>query len=65
MVVENLIQKRAPMVIHHDVVKVEVKHLKTQVKTDMAMVGNFESKVGRQATDIAKLQQEMNMALQK
>jgi hypothetical protein len=41
----------------HGVVKAEVKDLKAQVKTSTLTVDKLESKCGRKATNIAKLQQ--------
>jgi hypothetical protein len=64
VVVEHYIQTRVPMDMHY-VVKAEVKDLKVQVNTSMAMVDTLESRVGRQTTDISKPQQEMKMALKK
>jgi predicted transcriptional regulator len=49
----------------HDIVKAEVKYLKAQVNTSMATVDKLDSKLGRKATAIAKLQQEMKTALKK
>jgi hypothetical protein len=64
VIVEHLIQTRVPMDMH-DVVKAEDTDLKTQVKTATVTVtvDKLESKLGRQATVLAKFQQEMKTAL--
>jgi hypothetical protein len=64
VVVEHYIQTRVPMAMHY-VVKADAKDLKVQVKTSIATVKKLELKLGRQTNDIAKLQQEMKMALKK
>jgi hypothetical protein len=47
----------------HNAAKLEVKDLSTKVKTASDTVENLDSKFGRQATYIAKIQKEMKTAL--
>jgi outer membrane murein-binding lipoprotein Lpp len=49
--------------VMHNVATFEVNDLSTKVKAASATVEKLESKLGRQATDIAKLQQDMKTAL--
>jgi hypothetical protein len=62
VVVAHLIQTRVPMAIHN-AATFEVKDLATKVKTASAILDKLESKLGRQATYVAKLQQEIKTAL--
>jgi hypothetical protein len=64
VVVEHLIQTRVPMTMHN-AVKLEVNDLTTKVKTAYATVEKLESKLGRQATDIATLQKEIKSMVKK
>jgi hypothetical protein len=62
VVVEHLIQTRVSMAMHN-AGKLEVKDLATKIKTASAKIDKLESKLGRHATDIAKLQQERKTPL--
>jgi hypothetical protein len=57
-VVEHLIQTRVPMAMHEDL-KAEMSGLKASVKAANNLLEKMESKVGRQAENIIKRQQEV------
>jgi hypothetical protein len=59
-----LIQTTVAMTMH-DVVIADVKYLKAHIKSSRTTVDKLESKFGHQATDAAKVQQEMKTALTK
>jgi hypothetical protein len=62
VVVEHLIQTRVPMAMH-EVLKTEMIGLNASVKTSVTTVKKLESKMARQSTEIAKLQQDVKVAL--
>jgi hypothetical protein len=64
VVVEHLIQTRVPMAMH-EALKSEMVAVKASAKASASTVEKMESKLARQTTDIAKLQQDMRTALKK
>jgi hypothetical protein len=62
VVVEHLIQTRVPMAMY-EALKMEMVGLKASVKASVSTVENLESRMARQATDFAKLQQDVKVAL--
>jgi hypothetical protein len=64
VVVEHLIQMRVPMAIH-EVLKTEMIVLKASVKMSVTTVENLESNMAFQATEISKLQQDVQVTLRK
>jgi hypothetical protein len=62
VVVEHLIQTRVPMAMH-EALKTEMVGLKASVKASVSTVEKLESRMTRQATDFAKLQQDVKIAL--
>jgi hypothetical protein len=64
VVVEHLIQTRVPMAMH-EILKTDMIGLKASVETSVTTVENMESKMARQATVIAKPQQDVKVSLKK
>jgi hypothetical protein len=62
VVVEHLIQTRVPMAMH-EVLKNEMVGLKASVKASVSTVEKFESRMARQVTEFANLQQDFKIAL--
>jgi hypothetical protein len=62
VVVEHLIQTRVPMAMH-EALKTEIVGLKASVKASVSTVEKLESRMARQATDFAKLQQDVKIDL--
>jgi hypothetical protein len=62
VVVEHLIQMCVPMAMH-EVLKMEMMRLKASAKMSVSTMEKLESKMARHATEIAKLQQDVKVAL--
>jgi hypothetical protein len=62
VVAEHLIQARVPMAMH-DALKTKMVGLKASVKASVSTVEKLESRMARQSTDFAKLQQDVKIAL--
>jgi hypothetical protein len=62
VVVEHLILTRVPMAMH-EALKTEMVGLKESVKASVSTLEKLESRMARQATDFAKLQQDVRIAL--
>jgi hypothetical protein len=62
VMVEHLIQTRVPMAVH-DALKTDMIGLKESVKASVSTGKKLESRMARQATDFAKLQQDVKVAL--
>jgi hypothetical protein len=60
--VEHLIQTRVPMDMH-ETLKTDMIGLKASVKAPVNTVERLESRMARQATEFAKLQQDVKVAL--
>jgi hypothetical protein len=61
-VVEHLLQTRVPTDMH-EALKTEMVGLKASVKASFSTVEKLESRMACQATDVAKLQQDVQVAL--
>jgi hypothetical protein len=59
-VVEHLIQTRVPMAMH-EALKTEIVGLKASFKASVSIVEKLESIMARQASDFAKLQQDVRL----
>jgi hypothetical protein len=62
LVVEHLNHTRVPMAMH-EALKPEMVGLKASVKASVSTVEKLESRMARQATEFAKLQQDVKIAL--
>jgi hypothetical protein len=62
VVVDHLIQTRVIMAMH-EALNTEMVGLKASVKASVSTVENLESRMARQATEFAKLQQDVKIAL--
>jgi hypothetical protein len=62
VVVEHLIQTRVPMAMHK-ALNTEMVGLKASVKASVSRVEKLEYRMVRQSTDVAKLQQDVKIAL--
>jgi hypothetical protein len=62
VVVEHLIQTRVPMAMN-EAFKTEMVGLKASVKASLSTVEKLESRMARQATYFANLQQDVKVAL--
>jgi hypothetical protein len=62
VVVEHLIQTRVPMAMH-EALKTKMVGLKASVKASVSTLEKLESRMALQATDFAKLHQEVKIAL--
>jgi hypothetical protein len=62
VVVKDLIQTQVPMAMQ-EALKTEMVGLKVSVKSSVSTVEQLESRMARQATDFAKLEQDVKVAL--
>jgi hypothetical protein len=60
--VDHLIKTRVPMAMH-EALKTDMVGLKASVKAPVSTVEKLESRMARQATDFAKIQQDVKIAL--
>jgi hypothetical protein len=62
VVLEHLLETRVPMAMH-EALKTETVGLKASVKVSVSTVEKLESRMPRQATDFAEIQQDVKVAL--